>query len=250
MVYGQRFTIYEIPFIRTILESAYPHPCKGKKIDLLFMSRFIYLGKAYMISDISMVNTYWMAKDSLEVTGWVLLSRLTFARERLGETQLSRVLKDLPQEMHTLWESPDINAWYDIRTLEPFENKVALAIKPHDVEFVFIDMGRFSAELAFDPDQGHYHRFLGRAPELFLRMAAKWQNEYYSSGLTEYYPTGVSSCMIRIRYIPYTTRPNCLSNMGFFQRSIEILGGHNVGAKERTCVAWNDPACEFHFQWE
>ena len=195
------------------------------------------------------VEGYWVPKKTLKVNGWVVQSRLAYARRRLGQERVQELIGALPEDQREIWLHPDVNAWYDLRRLEPLETAVARCVLAENLEAAYRDMGRFSADRAFDPQHGHYRRFRGKPPELFLKLAAKWQNEYYNTGLTEYYPTGVTSCMIRIRYIPFTTRPNCASNLGFFQRSIEILGGEEVQAEEKRCVAWNDEWCEFHFRW-
>lgn len=195
------------------------------------------------------VPGYWIQHDTLEVTGWVLKSRIEFVLAHGGEELLKKILAELDEASRNMWQQVDINRWYDIRDIEPFERSVAEHLSL-DETTAYVRMGEFSANRAFHPERGHYRRFLGQPPEVFLKLAAKWQNEYYNTGLTEYYPTGITSCMIRTRYIPYTTRPNCLSNLGFFRRSIEILGGTDVRAEERKCVAWDDAWCEFHFSWK
>ncbi len=192
---------------------------------------------------------YWEMSDQLLVRGWVLVSRLAFVRARWGDTAVEEILARLSPQDRAVWTQVDINEWYELRMIERFEKQV-VRYSGEDELRLYEQMGEFSADRAFDPDTGHYRRFLGKPPELFLKLAAAWQNEYYSTGLTEYYPTGVTSCMIRTRYIPYTTRSNCRSNLGFFRRSIEILNGRNVRAEERRCLLDGDAWCEFHFQWE
>lgn len=192
---------------------------------------------------------YWEPVDEFRVRGWVLLSRMDYVRSRWGEAVLQELLSRLTPEEQTQWRQASVNDWYELRFVERFERLIA-EYAGEDPDAVYEAMGVFSAERAFHPEKGQYRRFLGKPPELFLKLAATWQNEYYNAGLTEYYPTGVSSCMIRTRYIPYTTRPNCRSNLGFFRRSIEILGGQDVRAEERRCLLQGDAWCEFYFAWQ
>ncbi len=224
------------------------YPCITLTNVLIYFHGFVNAGIAMNVQ-YRVVPGYWVQHDTLEVNGWVLRSRLEFARAHGGDERLQRVLEALDEKERSIWTSVDINAWYDVRQIEPFERELARQLGL-DEETAYIRMGEVSAERAFHPERGHYRRFLGQPPEVFLKLAAKWQNEYYNTGLTEYYPTGVTACMIRTRYIPYTTRSNCLSNLGFFRRSIEILGGQKVKAEERRCVAHGDEWCEFHFSWQ
>ncbi len=194
-------------------------------------------------------HEYWEIQDELLVSGWVLRSRREFVLEHLGEEVWQEIIKSLPDDLREMWNHIDINEWYDIRKVEVLEKKVAEKFGKKE-EQVYEEMGRFSARRAFDPEKGQYKHFLGKPPELFFKIAARWQNEYYNTGLTEYYPTGVFSCMIRTRYIPYTTRANCRSNLGFFREAIRLLGAQALKAEEAKCIAWGDEWCEFHFEWK
>lgn len=177
--------------------------------------------------------------------GSVLLSRLAFVRER-GEETLKSVLALLPpDDRETLSSIVLSSGWYPFALNDGLDRAIATVVGGGDEPFE--ELGRRSAA----DNLGSVHRGFvhARDPHGLLRDSVRLYRLYYDTGTREYERRGPSSAVLRTRDAASFSVSDCLTVVGFFEKAIEMCGGHEVAVVERQCRALGGTHCEYTLEW-
>ena len=90
----------------------------------------------------------------------------------------------------------------------------------------------------------------GKDPHGLLRHAASIHQAYYDTGHRTYERTGERSAVLRTHDCASFSRPECLTNVGWHRKAIEICGGKNPRVTDPECRARGDSVCTYVCEWE
>jgi uncharacterized protein (TIGR02265 family) len=187
-----------------------------------------------------------MAIGRGSIKGVVLKSRLGFVREHKGESGLRNVLADLPGADRALLDSLLPSSWYAFELNERLDQAIAREMGVGDE--IFTVLGERSAT----DNLGASHRafVVDQDPHGLLQHAASIHQAYYDTGYRTYERTGERSAVLRTHDCASFSRPECLTNIGWHRKAIEICGGRNPRVTDPQCRARGDAVCTYACDWE
>ena len=187
-----------------------------------------------------------MAGARGSIKGVVLKSRLGFVRDAKGEEGLQRVLTALPAADRALLESLLPSSWYAFEVNERLDQAIAKEMGRGNA--IFTVLGERSAA---DNLRASHRSFVDtQDPHGLLRHAASIHEAYYDTGHRTYEKTGEKSAVLRTHDCASFSRPECLTNMGWHRKAIEICGGRNPRVTDPECRARGDAVCTYVCEWE
>jgi hypothetical protein len=182
------------------------------------------------------------------VKGVVLIARRDFVLEKYGEEGWGRVLQAMDGEHRSVLEKELLSfSWYPFETNTVLDDLICRTLASGDPA-IYREMGRYSAEKNLKSVHSTFVR--GEGPHGLLRSAAPILHVYYDEGTRTYRRTGETSCVLTTTGGRCYSRSDCETNLGWFERAIEICGGSNVEVREPACRVSGAPSCEYHLSWK
>ncbi|MEO6325534.1 MAG: hypothetical protein ABIT01_10810 [Thermoanaerobaculia bacterium] len=178
--------------------------------------------------------------------GGIFDGHLAWVLENHGAAGLSALWSEIPARLR-----PDAGERFDPEAWFPFESMVVidrLIVKLFGGDRETLRaLGRFSARRNLTGKSG-------------LRKGFTIQNHFWDArthlaifqnfGRCEYVPLGDSS--FRMDYFDYVVRSRtfCESGLGYFEASVQILGGRNPIVEEIACQCLGDRSCTYVTSWD
>jgi len=187
-----------------------------------------------------------MAGARGSIKGVVLKSRLGFVRDSRGEPGIRSVLARLPEADRAVLDSLLPSSWYRFEINERLDQAIAQEMGRGDE--IFTVLGERSA--ADNLASSHRAFVDARDPHGLLRHAASIHQAYYDTGYRTYERTGERAAVLRTHDCASFSRPECLTNMGWHRKAIEICGGRNPRVTDPQCRARGDAVCTYVCEWE
>ena len=187
-----------------------------------------------------------MAGDRGSIKGVVLRSRMAYVRDNMGEAAAQSVVARLPAEDQRQLARILPGSWYPFEIQERLDD--AISAHMGIGERIFRLLGEQSAR----DNLATAHRAFVDAhdPHGLLQHAATIHEAYYDTGHREYERLGDKSAVLRTFGCLSTSRPECLSNMGWHQAAIEVCGGLRARVTDPLCRARGDAHCEYLCEWD
>jgi uncharacterized protein (TIGR02265 family) len=186
------------------------------------------------------------ARPRGSIKGAVLRSRLAFVRERDGAAGLDAVLERLTGEDRQALANVLAASWYPFEVNERLDQAIAAATGMGEAIF------RLLGETSASDNLGAMHRaFVTRSdPQGLLQNAATIHPAYYDTGHRTYERLGDKRAVLRTFECLSFSRADCLTNMGWHEKAIEICGGIRPRVTDPRCRARGDDFCEYLCEWE
>jgi hypothetical protein len=174
------------------------------------------------------------------IKGHILLSRLQYVRETVGEARLMEVLATLPAEDRAVLTGMILPVtWYPLDLNLRLDSAIATVLSPGDRSRVFLEMGRASAEQNL---KGVHRPYLREGdPHFLLAAAPRIYAAYYAVGTRSYQRVGEQAALLRTEGAEIVSATDCLTVIGWHQRAIELCGGREVKVEETQCRARGGP---------
>jgi uncharacterized protein (TIGR02265 family) len=186
--------------------------------------------------------------DGTRVKGASLIARMEYVVEKGGSELRERVLERLSADDRRVLENrPLPSSLFPLSLNARLDEAIAITLNPLNKIAVYRELGRASA-------QKNLHRFhaiflQGKSPHDLLSGFPAVRATYYSDGEASYEKTGDRSGVFRVKGAESHSRPDCESTAGYFERAIELLGGHQAKVELARCRHRGDPVCEFPCAW-
>jgi hypothetical protein len=181
------------------------------------------------------------------VRGAVFISRMAFVRGRGGEFALKSVLARLPatdRELHTA-AGVLAGAWYPFEVNERLDGSIASEFGGNAIYRVL------GAQSATDALGSTHRRFVSdRDAHGLLKQVAELHGLYKDSGYMTYDWVDKTTAIVRTFDCKSFSAADCLTNLGWHAKAIELCGGRNVQAAETRCRARGDRLCEYRCAWD
>ncbi|HEV8269359.1 MAG TPA: hypothetical protein VGR00_14030 [Thermoanaerobaculia bacterium] len=177
----------------------------------------------------------------------ILRSHLAWARQR-PLVDIEDLWGRMPNDMKSRRpETIHDDEWIPFASLILFDKAVVRACRDLAEDAVLFSLGRASAEQNFGGGLG-----LERGVNIHSHFwdAGTHHARFQDFGKCEYEPMGARSFRMTYSDYPVKSRIFCLSACGYFQASIEFLGGQDAIVEERLCQCLGDDRCTFLVSWE
>lgn len=186
------------------------------------------------------------------IKGMILKGRLLFLDKTFGPGALLKVLAYLKGRTREVMSDPkNIRAtgWYEFTINKELDRAIFLAYGKGD-EKMYRVMGGFSNEFQDSVSAVNYYA----NPWKFLRLQANAFPRFWDPGrleLEEVSTSGNCEAVMKFHEVR-STRENCLTNIGFLEKGLEMCGASNIKVWETQCT--QDPKvsyCEIRmtFKW-
>lgn len=182
------------------------------------------------------------------VKGVVLIARKEFVEDEYGRADWAKVVEALEEPHRSVLRRPLLSfSWYPFETNQALDIAICRLLAEGD-KSIFRRLGRFSAEKNLSSVHSTFVR--GETPHSLLETAAPILRTYYDEGERVYERTGPQSCILTTRGDGCFSRSDCETNLGWFERAVEIQGGKNVRVREPRCRGAGADRCEYHIEWD
>ena len=187
------------------------------------------------------------APPGSKVKGTLFIARMKFLRAR-SQAECERVLERLPPGDRTTLSGVLLpSSWYPADLLARLEAAIAAVLARGDRKVLFLEMGRFSADVNLRGVQRPYlregdpHHILSCVPRMYLSQ--------HGAGVRSYRREGDGGAVITSVSESASTE-ECLTALGWLQRAVELSGGRAVKVSEAQCRSRGAPHCEYVVAWE
>lgn len=183
----------------------------------------------------------------MRVKGLTIKSHISFVEKTYGKGAVAKVLPYLGPTAKPLYSDTKAiraTAWYDLEVQVDFDKAVCKHLAKGD-EDVYYQMGAYSAEFGGSSVARETHD-----PWKFMQLLKAVFNRYFEPGGLEIVKVGEKEAYLSFMDFR-SVRENCLTNLGFLRRNLELCGFKPIIVKETQCSA--DPKvkyCEYHLKWE
>ena len=180
------------------------------------------------------------------IKGSTLVYRFHFLAERFGEAAPARLKAALPAADTALLESGILaSEWY------PFDlyNRVDAAICRLFADDDPLFCRKIGADSAHRAVAGVYRAWAKDGPERLLRRLPALHAALYDAGGIDVTEAGPGRWLLRARFLPRSTRTNCLVAMGFYGALLERAGARDVCVAEAACSGDGAVSCLFQVAW-
>lgn len=182
------------------------------------------------------------------VKGVVLIARKDFVESAYGDEGWQKILMSLREPHVGVLRGQLLPfSWYPFSTNQALDNAICQVLASGDTG-VFREMGRFSAEKNLGSVHATFVR--GDDPHALIANSRAILRTYYDEGERVYERKGERACALITTGEGCYSRSDCETNLGWFERAVEIMGGRNVEAKEISCRGLGAERCEYHFSWD
>ena len=181
------------------------------------------------------------------VKGIVLQSRLAFVKAKGGPSAVERVLDGMPPETRKFLTDIILPmGWYPFEANADLDRSIAKSFGGGDL--LYRQMG---VQSAID-SLGSAHRNLirSRDPHGLLKHSAQIHNLYYDTGYRTYEWVDPKKAILRTFDCKSFSREDCLTNMGWHQKALELSGAVRPRVTDPKCRAHGDRCCEYVCEWE
>jgi hypothetical protein len=180
------------------------------------------------------------------VKGTVLTSRLAFVRDRGGEAAAERVIARLPPEdQEVLGGIVLAVGWYPFETNERLDAAIAAEFGRGDS--IYRELGAQSAIDSFKNTQKNLAR--SRDAHALLKQTAQIHRLFKSTGSMSYEQVAPTRATLRTVDCDGFSRADCLTNLGWLEKALELVGVRASRVIEIACRARGDKACEYRCEW-
>jgi predicted hydrocarbon binding protein len=180
------------------------------------------------------------------VKGTILLSRVALVRGRGGEAAVKAVLARMPTADQELLRGIVLPVgWYPFEVNERLDAAIA---KEFGGDAIYRSLGAQSAIDALGTTHKNFVR--QRDAHGLLKHVAQLHRLYKDSGYMTYEWVDRSTAVIRTYDCKSFSAADCLTNLGWHEKAVELCGGRNVRATETRCRANGEKLCEYHCAWE
>jgi uncharacterized protein (TIGR02265 family) len=187
-----------------------------------------------------------MAGQRGSIKGVVLKSRLGFVRDNKGPAGIESVLARLPAEDRAAIENLLPSSWYPFEINERLDQAIAQEMGRGEETFTILGERSATDNLA----ASHRAFVDARDPHGLLQHAASIHQAYYDTGYRTYERTGERSAVLVTHECASFSRPECLTNVGWHRKAIEICGGRNARVADAQCRARGDAVCTYVCEWD
>jgi uncharacterized protein (TIGR02265 family) len=182
----------------------------------------------------------------LNIKGSVISARLVFVEQQAGPEGVRRVLSRLPSEDRASLDPVLSSKWYPFELGRRLDDAIASELGTKGAEF-FRKLGRDSAEKNL---AGVHKALLIRGdPHAFLAQSPLIYKLYYDRGRREYERVGPQEAVLTTYEAPSASATECLTNMGWHQRALELCGGNDVKITEEECLGKGGTCCRYRVRW-
>ena len=186
--------------------------------------------------------------SGMEIKGLTLKSRIRFVEQTYGKDALKTLAKYLKPDTAALVSDPikiRATAWYDLDIQLELDRNVCKHLAGGD-RGVYKKMGAFSADFqSFRAGAKDV-----RDPIKMFQITAAVFDRYFRPGHMEILKDSEKEAHLRL-FDFRSNKENCLSNLGFLEKSLELHGFRPIIVEETQCSE-NPPHkyCEYHVKWE
>ena len=187
------------------------------------------------------------AANPTKIKGGPLQARLEFVREQGGVLALERVLGRLSEEDRKICRQPLAGMWYAFEDNERLDEAIAAEMGIGEKIFELIGERSALHNLA------GVHRFfiVGGDPHALLSRSQQIYSTYYNdAGKRTYEKVGETKALLRTFDSDTVSKHDCLTNIGWHRKAIEMCGAKNVRVMETKCRAEGADVCEYLCQWD
>ena len=186
------------------------------------------------------------ARPGGSVKGTVLTSRMAFVRDRAGDDALERVLARLPRDDQELLSGIVLAVgWYPFETNARLDASIALELGRGDA--IYRELGAQSAIDAFRTTQKNLAR--SREAHGLLKQTAQIHRLFKSTGAMTYEQVAATRATLRTVDCDSFSRADCLTNLGWLEKALELVGVRAPRVIELSCRARGDRVCEYRCEW-
>jgi len=184
----------------------------------------------------------------MRIKGLTLKSRIQYIEQFYGKDALMDIMKHLRPETAAVLSDPmkvRATAWYDLRVQVDLDQTVCRHLAGGDAS-IYRRLGAFSAEFQNVKAGG---RGISDPWKMF-QMVGSVFDRYFSPGRLEIIKVNDKEVMLRL-FEFRSVKENCLSNLGFLSKSLELNGFKPTIVEETVCS--EDPSakyCEYHIGWK
>lgn len=183
------------------------------------------------------------------VKGTLLIARMKYLRAQ-GLDATERVLRRLTQADQAALRGMLLpSSWYPVDLLLRLEMTIAALLAQGDRRKLFLDLGRFSAEVNLGPGGAQRPYLREGDPQFLLRNVPRMYSSQHSVGTRTYEQTSPHAAIVRTIDGEEPDAEDCLTAVGWFGRAIEISGGRAVTVDETQCRARGGACCEYVCRW-
>ncbi len=178
--------------------------------------------------------------------GTVLTSRLAFVRLRGEDGAIERVLARLPPSDQELLSGIVLAVgWYPFETNARLDASIAQELGRGDS--IYREMGAQSAIDAFRTTQKNLAR--SRDAHGLLRQTAQIHRLFKSTGAMTYEQVAPTRATLRTLDCDSFSRADCLTNLGWLEKALELVGVRAPRVIDLACRARGDKLCEYRCEW-
>jgi len=184
----------------------------------------------------------------MRIKGLTLKSRIQYVDQFYGKDALASIMKYLRPETAAVLAEPRkvrATAWYDLRVQVDLDQTIYRHLAKSDAG-IYKKLGAFSAEFQSVGAGGHAIS----DPWKMFQMVGSVFDRYFSPGRLEIIKVNDKEVMLRL-FEFRSVKENCLSNLGFLSKSLELNGFKPTIVEETVCS--EDPSakyCEYHIGWK
>jgi hypothetical protein len=185
-----------------------------------------------------------------KVRGALLLGRLRYVRG-LGALTARRILDSLEGEDRKLLEEGGVRPaeWYSARLLDRLDGAIAATSANGNREAVLVAIGQSSAEVSFGQTGALHHHAGKNDPHALLKEVSRVHAGFQGAGERGYARVGARSALLRSVRGHRNGGGDCLTNVGWLRRAIELCGGRDAQVFETACIGRGGSCCEYRCEW-
>lgn len=180
------------------------------------------------------------------VKGSMVRAHLQFVRDRLGETALAAVMKELPPAAANEVNGLLASSWCSFENLILLDRAIARVAKRDERELMR-ELGRHSAQVNLSTI---YRAFNREDIHDFFRHSAALHRQFQDFGDCIYEQVGPTHCRITIRNAACYSPAYCASETGYLEEVIATHGGKSATVTESACRCIADDRCTFDLAWQ
>lgn len=185
-----------------------------------------------------------------KVRGALLLGRLRYVRG-LGVPVARRILDSLEGEDRRLLEEGGVQPaeWYSARLLDRLDGAIAATAANGDREAALVAIGHSTADASFGLTGPLRHHLGKHDPHALLSEVSRVHAGFHGAGERGYVRMGARAAILRAVRGHRNGGGDCLTNVGWLRRAIELCGGRDVQVSETACIGRGGSACEYRCEW-
>lgn len=189
----------------------------------------------------------WMDANG-KIRGALLLGRMRYVR-KLGEDASRRILDALTAKDRLALVELRSSASYSSELLLRLDAAIATESSNGNREEALIAIGQWSADASFGPT-GTLRSHAGtNDPHSLLREVPRVHAGLQGAGPRGYERVGAHAAVVRSVQGHCRECGDCLTNVGWLRRAIELSGGRDVQVTETACIGRGGSCCEFRCEW-